>query len=60
VARQIDERRLLHALSLSVLATDETGVVAFAHDAAIALFRTGTPELVGRRVGELVEPDEVA
>ena len=52
--RHIDERRLLHALSLTVLATDETGVVAFANDAATELFRTerrraGRPP--GRRAG---------
>ena len=55
--RDTDERRLLHALSLSVLASDETGVVAFANDAATELFRTSADELVGRRVGELVELD---
>lgn len=60
MARQIDEWRLLHALGLSVLATDESGIVTFANDAAAALFRTGTEDLVGRRVGELIEPDQPA
>ena len=47
MARQIDERQLLHALSLSVLATDETGIVAFANDAATELFRTSTDRAGG-------------
>ena len=47
MARHIDEQQLLRALSLSVLATDEAGVVVFANDAATALFQSSTAELVG-------------
>ena len=56
--RDTDDRLLLHALSISVLASDETGVVNFANDAATELFRTTTDGLVGHRVGELVEASD--
>lgn len=58
--RHVDERQLLDALSLSVLATDESSLVVFANDAATALFRTSTTELVGRRLGSLIEPGQAA
>jgi PAS domain S-box-containing protein len=54
VQRDTDERRLLHALSLSVLATDGVGVVAFANDAATELFGRTTDELVGSHIADLV------
>jgi PAS domain S-box-containing protein len=58
VRRDTEERLLLHSLSISVLATDESGVVTFANDAASGLFRTSTAGLVGHRVGELVEASD--
>jgi PAS domain S-box-containing protein len=54
VERETDERRLLHALSLTVLATDGTGIIAFANDAAAELFGVATDELVGTHVLDLV------
>ena len=52
--RETDERRLLHALSLTVLATDGLGVIAFANAAATELFGRSTEELVGTHVLDLV------
>ena len=52
--RDTDERRLLHALSLTVIATDGEGVIAFANDAATELFGLSTDELVGTHVLDLV------
>jgi PAS domain S-box-containing protein len=54
VQRDTDERRLLHALSLTVLATDGEGFIAFANDAASDLFGLGADELVGTHVLDLV------
>jgi PAS domain S-box-containing protein len=54
VQRYIDELRLLHALSLAVLATDDGGVVTFANDAATRMFDVSAAELVGRDLAELV------
>lgn len=58
--RHVDERQLLDALSLAVLATDASSLVTFANGAAADLFRTSTTELLGRRVGSLIEPDQAA
>ncbi len=52
--RDTDERRLLHALSLTVLATDGEGLIAFANDAATGLFGRSADELVGTHVLDLV------
>ncbi|MFC6341521.1 PAS domain-containing protein, partial [Nocardioides hankookensis] len=52
--RETDERRLLHALSLTVLATDGLGVIAFANDAASELFGRSPEELVGTHVLDVV------
>ena len=52
--RYIDELRLLHALELSVLATDSDGVITFVNDAAARTFATTPEDLVGRKVVELV------
>lgn len=52
--RDTDDRRLLHALSLSVLATDEAGIIVFANDAATEMFARTTADLVGSQVVDLV------
>ena len=52
--RDTDDRRLLHALSLSVLATDEAGIIVFANDAATEMFARTTDELVGSQVVDIV------
>lgn len=52
--RQDDELRLLDALSLAVLASDELGVVTFANDAATQMFARAAQELVGSQVVDLV------
>jgi len=54
VQRDTDERRLLHALSLTVLATDGEGIIAFANDAATDLFGLSADDLVGTHVLDLV------
>jgi len=54
VQRDTDERRLLHALSLTVLATDGDGIIAFANEAATDLFGRSADELVGTHVLDLV------
>jgi PAS domain S-box-containing protein len=58
VPRDTEDRLLLHSLSISVLATDGSGGVTFANEAATKLFRTSTAGLVGCRVGELVEASD--
>lgn len=58
--RHVDERQLLDALSLSVLATDESSLVTFVNGAATELFRTGAADLIGRRIGSLIEPGQDA
>lgn len=52
--RDTDERRLLHALSLTVLATDGEGIIVFANDAATELFGRVADELVGTHVLDVV------
>ena len=49
--RDTEDQRLLHALSLSVIASDETGLVSFVNQAATELFQTSAEDLIGRRVG---------
>ncbi|GAA4714237.1 SpoIIE family protein phosphatase [Nocardioides conyzicola] len=52
--RDTEDRRLLHALSLAVLATDEAGIIVFANDAATEMFARTADELVGSQVVDLV------
>ncbi len=53
-------RLLLDALGVSVLASGDDGAVTFANRAAAELFRMSTDDLVGHRVGQLVEVDSAA
>ncbi len=52
--RYIDELRLLHALRLAVLATDEAGTVTFANEAAADTCACTAADLLGKDVRELV------
>ena len=51
--RYIDELRLLHALRLAVLATDEVGAVTFANEAAADTCACSVDELLGKDIREL-------
>ena len=56
--RYIDELHLLHAIRLSVLATDADGRISFANEAAERLYATGPGELLGRPLLDfLADPD---
>lgn len=55
-----DELRLLHALGLAVLSTDESGTVVLANEAATALFARTSEELTGQRLADVLgveDPD---
>ena len=52
--RQTDELLLLDALTLAVLATDGSGFVTFANDAAATMFARTADELIGSHVVDLV------
>jgi PAS domain S-box-containing protein len=52
VQRYTDQLRLLHALSLAVLATDRQGTVTFANEAAAEMLGRGSLE--GTTIGDLV------
>ena len=52
--RYIDELRLLHALRLMVLATDEDGVVTFVNEAAVETCACAEDDLLGSDVRTLV------
>jgi PAS domain S-box-containing protein len=54
VRRYTEELGLLHALSLSVLATDDRGVVTFANEAASAMFGRRSDQLAGQDAASLV------
>jgi PAS domain S-box-containing protein len=58
--RYTEGLRLLHALSLSVLATDVGGVVTFANDAATEMFNRSAEELVGSGLADLIGGDSDA
>ena len=51
--RYIDELRLLHALRLAVLATDEDGTVTFANEAAAETCACSVDSLLGKDIREL-------
>jgi PAS domain S-box-containing protein len=53
VQRYIDELRLLHALRLAVLATDEDGTVTFVNEAAAETCACSIDELLGKNISEL-------
>jgi PAS domain S-box-containing protein len=57
VQRYTEELRLLHALSLSVLAADASGVVTFANHAAAEMFGVPVEDLVGHAVTDLLGVD---
>ena len=52
--RFIDELRLLHAIRLSVVATDAAGRLTFANEAAADLYGAPRDQLVGRPLMDLV------
>lgn len=52
--RYIHELHVLHAIRLSVLATDAEGTIVFANEAAAAAFGAETEELLGRDAGHLL------
>ena len=54
VRRFIDELRLLHAIRLSVVATDAAGRLTFVNDAAADLYGARRDQLVGRPLTDLV------
>lgn len=54
--RYIDELRLLHAITLSVVATDDRGVITFVNEAGAEAYATPAEDLVGRSVLDLLEP----
>lgn len=56
--RYIDELRLLHAIRLSVLATDRDGVITFANEAAADAHGAHRDKLVGLPLLDLVEGDD--
>jgi len=58
VQRYIDELRLLHALRLAVLATDETGTVTFANEAAAETCACSVDDLLGKDVRELTSDSQ--
>lgn len=58
--RYIDELRLLHAIRLCVVATDDAGVVTFANEAGAEAFGFTRDTLLGRRLLDLVEPEDAA
>lgn len=60
VQRYIDELRLLHALRLAVLATDEEGTVAFANEAAAQTCACDVDALLGKDVRDLVADPQAA
>ena len=58
--RYIDELRLLHALRLAVLATDEGGTVTFANEAAADTCACDVVELLGKDIRDLVADPQAA
>ena len=52
--RYIDELRLLQAIRLAVVATDERGVISFVNEAGAEAYATGVDDLVGRDLRELL------
>ncbi|MFP5253009.1 MAG: SpoIIE family protein phosphatase [Actinomycetes bacterium] len=54
----MDELRLLHALRVAVLATDEAGTVAFANEAAARTCACAVEDLLGTQVRELLADSE--
>ena len=58
--RYIDELQLLHAIRLSVVATDTAGAITFVNDAATETYAAETVELLGRDIMELLGVDPVA
>ncbi len=56
--RYTNELRLLHSLSLAIVATDSSGVVTFANAAATVIFDRRADDLVGRVVTDLVGADD--
>ncbi len=52
--RYIDELRLLHAITLSVVATDELGTITFVNEAAADAYATAAEDLVGRDILDLI------
>lgn len=52
--RYIDELRLLQAITLSVVATDEHGVITFVNEAGAETYGAGADELIGRNVLDLL------
>ena len=52
--RYIDELRLLHAITLAVVATDAEGVITFVNEAGATVYRAVPEELVGRDVRDLL------
>ena len=52
--RYIDELRLLHAIRLSVVATDREGRITFANQAAAELFKGPQEQLVGMNLVQFV------
>lgn len=52
--RYIDELRLLQAIRLAVVATDERGVISFVNEAGAEAYAAGVDDLVGRDLRELL------
>ncbi|MGH3364409.1 MAG: PAS domain-containing protein, partial [Nocardioidaceae bacterium] len=60
--RYIDELHLLHAIRLSVVATDTDGVITLVNEAATEVFAADAGGMLGRDVSQLLasEPDAAA
>ncbi|HSE54415.1 MAG TPA: SpoIIE family protein phosphatase [Nocardioidaceae bacterium] len=60
--RYIDELPLLHAIRLSVVATDTDGVITLVNEAATEVYAADTEEMLGRDVSQLLgsEPDSAS
>jgi PAS domain S-box-containing protein len=57
VQRYIDELRLLQAIRLAVVATDDRGVITFVNEAAAEVYVADPDDLVGRDLRELLPPE---
>jgi PAS domain S-box-containing protein len=60
VQRYIDELQLLHAIRLSVVATDTAGAITFVNEGATETYAARADELLGRDIVELLSAEPVA
>lgn len=58
--RYIDELQLLHAIRLSVVATDTGGAITFVNEAATETYAAQADELLGHDIVELLNAEPVA